>query len=130
MRIGSVDRTRPRSTTERLIQVISKVKYFMTSTSTIGTAGQLRATRALLKFCSDHKHTAFFVGKLEECLAAIEERNQEAVSEILALFKGAGMGSYLDWYPDVICEHEEQEYVETVWWSLTANWQKSLSTIK
>lgn len=39
------------------------------------------------------------------------------------------MGSYMDWYPDVICEHEDAEYVETVWWALTLNWKQSLSAI-
>ncbi|EON11552.1 hypothetical protein C266_21964 [Pandoraea sp. SD6-2] len=95
----------------------------------MGTPGQLRATTALLKFCRDHGHTAHFVGKLQDCLVALEEQDSNTVLEILNLFKMAGMGSYLDWYPKVICEHEDEEYVETVWWSLDANWKQSLSTI-
>lgn len=98
--------------------------------ATIGTAGQLRATRALLKFCRDHKHTPFFVGKLEECLTALEARDSAKVIEISALFRRAGMGSYQDWYPEVISENEDPEYVETIWWALNANWHQALSVIK
>ncbi len=102
----------------------------MTSTQPIGTPGQLRATRALLKFCRDHKHTPFFVAKLEECLAALEKKDKATVLNIVALFSRAGMGSYMDWYPEVINESEDDEYVETVWWSLTSNWKAALSSIK
>lgn len=91
----------------------------------LGTQGQLRATRALLKFCRDHEHTAFFVGRLQDCLVALEEQDSNTVHEILNLFSRSGMGSYSDWYPKVICEHEDEEYVETVWWSLVANWKRS-----
>lgn len=102
----------------------------MRTQKSIGTEGQLRATRALLKFCRDHKHTPFFVEKLEECLVALESENTNSVLEIASLFKRAGMGSYLDWYPEVISGNEDPEYVETVWWALNANWHQSLSSIK
>lgn len=96
----------------------------------IGTLGQLRATSALLKFCRDHNHTSFYVTKLECCLVALRENDRNSVLEVLNLFKQGGMGSYLDWYPQVISEHEDEEYVETVWWALNANWREALSTIE
>lgn len=104
--------------------------YFMDPIVKIGTQGQLRATAALLKFCKDHKHTAFYVAKLQDCLVALEEKDRNKVIEVLGLFKMAGMGSYSDWYPEVICEHEDEEYVETVWWALNANWRQCLSAIE
>jgi hypothetical protein len=96
----------------------------------IGTSGQLRATSALLKFCRDHKHTSFYVEKLQCCLVALRDKDRNSVLEVVNLFKKGGMGSYLDWYPQVICEHEDEEYVETVWWALDANWRQELSTIE
>ena len=101
----------------------------MTFSSTIGTPGQLRATKALLKFCRDHRHAAFFIERLEACLVALQAKDKDVVLDVLQQFRRAGMGSYMDWYPDVICEHEDAEYVETVWWALTLNWNQSLSKI-
>lgn len=101
----------------------------MMPTSTIGTPGQLRATRALVKFCLDHRHTAFFVERLQTCLVALQNKDKEAVLDVLNLLSRAGMGSFMDWYPDVICEHEDAEYVETVWWALVSNWRQALARI-
>lgn len=101
----------------------------MGNISTIGTAGQLRATRALMKFCRDHRHNPLFVEKLGDCLAALESKDKERVMNIMELFKHAGSGSYLDWRPEVTADNEDPEYVETVWWALNANWHHALSVI-
>jgi hypothetical protein len=96
----------------------------------IGTLAQIRATAALLKFCRDHKHTEFYIGKLQYCLEALKEQDSKQVLDVINLFKMGGMGSYLDWYPEVISEHEDEEYVETVWWALNANWRQALAIIE
>jgi len=91
-----------------------------------GNLSQIRATKALLKFCRDHNHTPFFIAKLEECVCALENKDKDSVFAIVDLLSRAGMGSYLDWYPDVINANEDPEYVESVWWSLDASWKKAI----
>ena len=102
----------------------------MNSSAVASVAGQVRATYALLKFCRDHGHGQFFVGKLEECLEAIKANDRTRVIDIAKLFRRGGMGSFIDWYPSVISPLEEPEYLETIWWALTANWQEALGNPK
>jgi hypothetical protein len=91
-----------------------------------GNLSQVRATKTLLKFCRDHHHTPFFIGKLEECVAALEKKDKESVFAIVELLSRADIGSYLDWYPDVINENEDPDYVESVWWSLDSSWKSAM----
>jgi hypothetical protein len=87
----------------------------------------LNATRLLQKFCKDHHHSDFFISKLGECATAIEGKDLAKVREINLLCSRGGMGSYLDWYPNVICDHEDADYVTKVWYLIDDNWRKALS---
>jgi hypothetical protein len=92
----------------------------------VGTPGQIKATRALLKFCREHHHAPYWIKSLEECLAALEEKKGEEARNIRERFARAGMGSYLDWYPDVVFPHEDYDYVEAVWHGLDGYWREMM----
>ncbi len=98
----------------------------MINPTKVGTRGQINATRALLKFCREHGHAPYWIKCLEECLIALEDRNSEAVRDIRERFARAGMGSYLDWFPDVIFPHEDADYVEAVWYGLDGYWREMM----
>lgn len=95
-----------------------------------GNQGALRATKALLKFTRDHGHAPFWVTQLEEALTAVEAEDAGTLKINYELFSRAGMGSYLDWYPTPIEPYENDEYAETIWWALFANWKETLKWLK
>lgn len=92
--------------------------------------GAIRLTSALLKFSRDHQHSDFWIQQLEETLKAVIEEDIESLRMKYALISRAGMGSYLDWYPATISENEDDEYVETLWWSLYGQWRESLKWLE
>lgn len=90
------------------------------------TLGQLRATKALQRFCRENNHTPFWQGKLSACVAALEARDEKTVSEIYKLMRRAGMGSFLDWFPQPAAI-EDNDYAETLWRALNGHWAQQLS---
>ena len=96
----------------------------MSGNVSVGTPGQIRATKALLKFCREHRHAPYWIESLEACLIALEKKNEEDVRAIRARFSGGGMGSYIDWYPEVVFPHEDAEYTEAVWHGLDSYWRE------
>ena len=96
----------------------------------IGTPGQIKATKALLKFCREHRHAPFWIQSLEACVTALEEEKEEEVREIRSRFARAGMGSYLDWFPEVVFPHEDSEYVEAVWHGLDSYWREMMRPLE
>ena len=96
----------------------------MKSTVKVGTIGQISATKALLKFCREHRHTRYWIESFEACLLALEEKREDDVREIRSRFSKGGMGSYLDWCPEVVFPNEDSEYVEIVWRGLDNYWRE------
>jgi len=41
----------------------------------VGTPGQKKTTRALLKFCKEHNHASGYIADLEDFLSALESRD-------------------------------------------------------
>lgn len=83
---------------------------------------QISAARALLKFCIDHQYKSRHLGGLRQCIAALDDRDMEAAVRAFKAVPLGGNGCFNDWYPPVVFEHEDREYVATVFEALVANW--------
>ena len=96
----------------------------------VGTPGQKKATRALAKFCREHKHATNWVNKLEEFEEALNKRDVEQLQNTIALIRRAGMGSFHDWFPSVTYEHEDEECVTAIWYGLYGYWREMVGPIE
>jgi hypothetical protein len=67
---------------------------------------------------------------LEECLAALKDKDAERAYELCTSLRRAGMGSFLDWFPPVMFEYEDADYVEEVWDALYGKWAGAMEKIK
>jgi hypothetical protein len=92
-----------------------------------GTPGQIKATKTLLKFCREHDHTPFWISQLEKCLKHLEENDQQNFFQAFKPFTHAGMGCFTDWYPPRVFAHEDDEYLETLFWALVDHWRANVS---
>ena len=86
---------------------------------------QTRATRALVKFISDHQGQPD--ADLGFCLAALEAKNIEQAVHHARRVKPTGMGGITDWFPPVICANENEEYVTEVLVALVNHWARLIS---
>ena len=102
----------------------------MGKTHSIGTPGQIKATKALLKFCREHHHAPIWIQSLSDCLVALEQKDEVRVRELVDRFNRAGMGSYHDWYPDVVFPNEDDDYVVTLWLGLHGYWHEMMRPVK
>jgi len=85
---------------------------------------QRRATQALVLFCELHRSPDHWMVNLKACLAALE---REDLAEALRQYKAVplgGNGCFNDWWPPVVFEHEDDEYVMAVFDALTSNWSR------
>lgn len=98
----------------------------MANRELVGTPGQIKATSALLKFCQEHRHTPFWVQTLGECLDALKRKDRAAVEKACHLLTHGGMGSFLDWFPDVVFPNEDEHYVQAVWEGLNCYWYQMM----
>ena len=98
----------------------------MSTGISVGTPGQIKATKALLKFCREHHHTPFWIQSLEACVNALEQKKEQDVREIRSRFSRGGMGSYVDWYPEVVFPNEDADYVVAVWHGLDGYWREMM----
>uniref|UniRef100_Q47BY6 Uncharacterized protein n=1 Tax=Dechloromonas aromatica (strain RCB) TaxID=159087 RepID=Q47BY6_DECAR len=101
----------------------------MSHTKSKFTPGQVRATKALLRFCQEHGHAPFWIEQLKECVGALEAKKDAVVCEKYALLRRAGMGSFIDWFPRTP-EGEDGQYEETLWWALDAYWLEVMQPFK
>jgi hypothetical protein len=92
------------------------------SYSDLHVHSQQRATRALIKFCSDHGDEYPAVSELRNCLKALERGNIKAAVEAYQRVPLGGMGCFNDWLPPVVFPHENPEYVQAVFEALTSHW--------
>jgi hypothetical protein len=86
---------------------------------------QLEATRALIKFITEHNGE--IDGDLNKCLLALESGDTLRAVEAAKLVKPFGMGSLTDWFPPVVYENETKEYVATVLNALVRHWCHMIS---
>ena len=96
----------------------------------IGTPGQKKATRAMIKFCRDHQAPSNWIARLEELHEALDRKNLKELKEMYSIFRGGGMGSFIDWYPEVAHEGEDEDYVETIQWALSSYWHEIMRPIE
>ena len=81
---------------------------------------QLRATKALLKFCEDHGRTAG-LEDIKNSLAALEQGNVLLAIEYYQKVPLGGAGTFSDWWPEPLSQ-ETGEYAWTVFEALVAYW--------
>jgi hypothetical protein len=84
----------------------------------------IRMSRALVKFCRDHRNGA--VGHLQGILDALEKDDFKTAS---ARFRSLSTGPYRcdDWFPPVVFEHEDEDYVWSVFESLVERWHRLMT---
>tara|TARA_B100001063_G_C16617526_1_gene478918 strand:+ start:170 stop:460 length:291 start_codon:yes stop_codon:yes gene_type:complete len=95
----------------------------------VGDKGQISTTKALLKFCSEHGCSQFWIERLTEIVNLLVLDDKMDVLIKYKLFKGGGMGSFLDFWPEVSFEHETPEYLEVIWWSLLGHWRSQMDRL-
>jgi hypothetical protein len=83
---------------------------------------QRRATAALLKFCQDHRYDGPWLSDLRVCLASLQRGDTAAAFRSFHKVPLGGNGCFNDWWPPVVFEHEDQDYVWTVFEALTGHW--------
>src|SRR5262249_36324359 len=83
---------------------------------------QLRATRALIKFCDDHGYDVGGVAELRTCQKALEKGDLERAIESYRKIPIGGMGCFNDWLPPAVFSHETAEYSQAVFEALVAQW--------
>lgn len=89
---------------------------------------QLRATQALLKFCSDHGYSKDeYIVAIESCAEALEKKNIERAVKDYQNVPLGGNSCFNDWYPPVVYEHETEAYVLVVFEALTSNWSRLMT---
>ena len=83
---------------------------------------QTPATRALLKFCCDHKRNGRDVQAIESCLACLERKDVSAALTYFQQVPLGGNGCFNDWFPPTVFPHETPEYVSMVFEALVTHW--------
>jgi hypothetical protein len=93
--------------------------------SDVHAVAQLRATKALLKFCNEHGRSEDdYIGSIKSCSEALEEKDiKTAIKHYLDVPLG-GNGCFNDWWPPVVYDHETDEYVWAVFEALTSTWSR------
>ena len=87
----------------------------------------LQAARALLKFCEDHQRP---YPLLNDCIAALETGDRLATTRAMSKIPFGGMGTFNDWIPPVVFEHETGDYVWTVFEALTERWYRLMKLLE
>jgi hypothetical protein len=93
--------------------------------STTNIDAQIRATRALLKFCRDHQQSeteSSYVLEIVKCLHFLERGDVKRAQEHFQKVPIGGMGCFNDWFPPVVFAHEDPDYVWAVFDALVAYW--------
>ncbi len=96
----------------------------MNSASTAHIEVQKRATRALLKFCGQHGYQNLWLKDIRECLSALEAKNVYSAVEHFQAVPLGGNGCFNDWWPPVVFDHEDEDYVWAVFEALVAEWSR------
>jgi hypothetical protein len=81
-----------------------------------------------LKFCRDHEYPEGGLEHLAGCVESLESDDFRAAVRHFREMHFGGMGGFGDWFPPVICEHEDGDYVWTVFDSLLERWIRLMRT--
>ena len=91
-----------------------------------------RVTRALLKFCVDHQRDediGIGIGPIQDCLHALENGDVHAAVKHYSRIRFGPYG-FDDWFPPVVFEHEDGDYVWTVFEGLCGGWTRSMEPLR
>lgn len=84
---------------------------------------QKRATRALLKFCEDHRDSRDdCLTHIRACLRNLEAGDIRGAHREFKAVPFGGLGRFDDWLPPVVFPHEDLDYLWGVYDALCANW--------
>ncbi|WP_340676765.1 hypothetical protein [Paraglaciecola sp.] len=95
----------------------------------VGDKGQIQTTKALAKFCTEHHCPPGWIARLNEIAELLEQDDKKLVLTRLKIFKGGGMGSFIDFWPEVSFENETPEYIEVLWWALLGHWRSQMDRL-
>ena len=86
---------------------------------------QQKVTKALLKFCEDHKYPTSGLSEIRGCLEALVRKDVKTAVECYRKVPlGGRMGYFDDWLPPVVFPHEGSEYVQVVFRALINEWDR------
>ena len=91
---------------------------------------QKRYTRALIKFCVDHKNKSIYMDYIRDCLVALEADDVQSAYNLYEQVPLGGNGCFNDWWPPVVFEYEDENYVWSVFESLVNLWSSSMRSLK
>lgn len=104
-----------------------RIAQMKPSVSTVGS--QIHATRAILKFCLDHgDDRTVWIGHIRDCLQALESGDRQAAIESYRRISWRKDG-FADWWPPVVFEHENEEYVTAVFMGLCETWSRLMELL-
>ncbi|MFC1757480.1 hypothetical protein ACFL2H_01765 [Planctomycetota bacterium] len=83
---------------------------------------QLRATKSRVKFCEQHERPN--VGGVRNCMEALERGDMRAAVDAYNSVPLGGNGCFNDWFPPVVYDHEDGDYVWAVSDALTERWSR------
>ena len=83
---------------------------------------QKRATKALIRFCEDHRYDVDGVEDLRACLKSLEQENIESAVTAYLRIPIGGMGRFDDWLPPAVFSHETPEYSRAAFEALVTQW--------
>jgi len=92
---------------------------------------QIRATRALVTFCEQHKYpSAERLQLLRECVSALAEEDIARAIAINMMLPAGGNGSFADWWPPAVAEGETEEYTWAVFEALVTRWKILMNLLR
>ena len=91
---------------------------------------EIIATRALLKFCEDHRYQVEGVNTLTSCLSALEQNDIALAVDCFHRIPLGGMGCFNDWLPSVAFPNEDSEYVAATFEALIARWARLIKSLQ
>lgn len=91
----------------------------------VGNRALIASTRALLIFCRSHgRAEGLYIDAIGKCLDALKNEDfRNAYAHFREVHFG-GMGTFMDWWPDVVYLNEDPEYVDTVFKALCERWHR------
>jgi hypothetical protein len=103
---------------ERFMKAIEKRVYGPGAFRT-----QAAATRALLKFCVEHRYDLSDLEHVRTCLSKLDAGER---SNAIQAYKNIRWGKegFSDWWPPVVLPSENPEYVGEVFMALAERWHR------
>src|SRR4051794_12768482 len=90
---------------------------------------QKRAARALVRFCVEHHCEHPSLGRLKECLVALEAEDAERAYAAFKTVPLGGTGHLSDWKPPALVA-EDPTYADVVFHALVHYWIYAMNLMK